>query len=399
MASTKGLKNLVDLAKKYVLTGADTEVLAKRQRLSTALKVADRLSGASGSETTTRLSTLGAPTLSPMARVKQLSEAGFDVDNPLYYVMRGDIKAPTRSLFTSPEAAAVRHRAGMENAEDLMGMLGVVSPSRLETDPEVVERIKHTAKIYKNNYGLPPDESLLKAIDNEGQSFTTVPVFVRREESGYKPNWYEENPPPSSEDIVSIFGHLDEAGQFARGGVVRKFYRGVDRIAPDNEARFMAYRPWDNPKKTGMVNVPLKAGWVADNPNVASSYAASGPGGVVIPVRMDADPDMVLDAEGANWRDFFKAYVGGSRRSKFYQGMRDPDVKSIEVQNVVDPGTGAWVMLDDIRAQGDEGMSLSDMLNKYYLSNNVLVKDPNVIRYDLSDEPVTFDWMGRDYGR
>jgi len=428
MPNPKGLQDLVDLAKKYVLTEDDASVIAERQRLSTALKVADRLAQAAGtSSSRMRLSEVGAPTLSPMARLKLLHEAGFDIDNSryqilhgpaptphslrvspeeaadsMYHIMHGSVPRPNK-LYVSPEAAIARHNRGMEDPENLMAMLGMPIPSRMQVDPNAVEDIKLTASYLKES-GKSANDALSLAIDSRGRSFYTVPVFTRRPE-GEKVNstwnWYEEDAPLDSENMVSIFGHPDEAGQFAKGGLARggRFYRGVDRIAPDNEARFMPYRPWDNPKKTGMQNVPLKAGWVASNPNVASSYAVSGPGGVVMPVRMTADPDIILDAEGANWRDFFDAYIGGSRRGKFYQGMRDPDVKSIEVQNVVDPGTGTWSMLDDIRAQGNEGMSLSDMLDKYFMSNNVLVKDPGIIRYDISDEPVTFEWMGRDHGR
>jgi len=138
-----------------------------------------------------------------------------------------------------------------------------------------------------------------------------------------------------------------------------------------------------------MINTMKGATWWTDNPYVANSYVwrHGGANSVLIPADLVQKPEIVLDAGGMPWRDFFST---GKGARQFKQGMRDPDVKSILVNNIVDPGGQWWDEVPNFMSDSaNKGMSLIDLMDKYYLGNNVLVKDPSVLRY-ISKEPANY---------
>lgn len=178
-----------------------------------------------------------------------------------------------------------------------------------------------------------------------------------------------------------------------------KLYRGVQRLPGEvMEGRLppgpWPYHPWEQTTDFQAVNMKPGHFWTSTNSLVAESYLDPY-GGLVMPLDLLSRPEAVLNAKGASWRDYFRAWTGSPRRSPFYKALRDPSVRSILVEDVVDPGMGALARLGEMERSGGESFSegLSNLLSKYYTGTNVLVKDPSVVRYSITGEPVP-PWGG-----
>lgn len=114
--------------------------------------------------------------------------------------------------------------------------------------------------------------------------------------------------------------------------------------------------------------------WLTDNPMIGYSY--SGDKGSIIPV-LTRKPDVVLDAKGEQWNDYF----GASK--EFKEAQRDPGVKSIEVRNIIDYGG---------RKELPQGLS-DDEIRELLTANNLFLKKPFVdqdVVSKLTGEPFPY---------
>lgn len=114
--------------------------------------------------------------------------------------------------------------------------------------------------------------------------------------------------------------------------------------------------------------------WLTESPTIAESY--SGDKGFIIPV-LTRRPEVVLDAKGEQWDDFFKT------SKEFKEAQRDPNVKSIEVKNIIDFGG---------RSKLPFGLS-DDELRELLTANNLFLKKPFVdkdVVSKLTGEPFPY---------
>ena len=223
-------------------------------------------------------------------------------------------------------------------------------------------------------------------------------------------------------------------------------YRGIPRMAREMFEGITGLQQQGRSLK-GVPSTKANVGkyiWTSDNPNIASSYAHTG--GVVVPLRMDSPPDVVLDAKGANWEDYFfpksknlspkqvffndkvmsrlsekarerifsedrdfrqaiKELSPREREFYFHQdsaspittrlrpgefkdAFTDPSIRSIQVNNVIDPGMGTYDVISGLPELA--GMKFDSAVNKAMLGNNVLVKDPSLLKYRLTGEEANF---------
>jgi len=203
--------------------------------------------------------------------------------------------------------------------------------------------------------------------------------------------------------LNTIEGRADELmpQRFAGGGIVKRLYRGIR--APVIEKRGPLERlagvRMAEPASNKMINSMKGATWWTDNPRTANTYVwqHGGSRSVLVPADLVEEPELVLDAGGQFWNDFFPS----SR--KFKAGMRDPDVRSILVENIVDPGGQTWDYYPEMKALQEKypELGMSDTLRELFIGNNVLVKDPRVLRY-LSGEEAAYargGYVGGHHGR
>jgi hypothetical protein len=114
--------------------------------------------------------------------------------------------------------------------------------------------------------------------------------------------------------------------------------------------------------------------WLTESPTIAESY--SGDKGFIIPV-LTRRPEVVLDAKGEQWDEFFKT------SKEFKEAQRDPNVKSVEVKNIIDFGG---------RSKLPSGLS-DDELRKLLTANNLFLKKPFVdkdVVSKLTGEPFPY---------
>jgi len=145
-------------------------------------------------------------------------------------------------------------------------------------------------------------------------------------------------------------------------------------------------RPWSysgtlsrQPGDRDVTKYNTKGGvWLTENPTIAESY--SGDKGFIIPV-LTRKPEVVLDAKGEQWDEFFKT------SKEFKEAQYDPKVKSIEVRNIIDFGG---------RSNLPSGLS-DDELRKLLTANNLFLKKPFVdkdVVSKLTGEPFPFKHGG-----
>ena len=109
---------------------------------------------------------------------------------------------------------------------------------------------------------------------------------------------------------------------------------------------------------------------------------------MVVPADMVMPPDVVMSADGAPWNRYF------SNNRAFKKAMLDPAVRAIMVKDVVDVGNQWFDQLPELVRATQGKKSLSEIMDEYFMADNVLVKDHSVLRY-LSGEPVEYAHGGR----
>lgn len=173
---------------------------------------------------------------------------------------------------------------------------------------------------------------------------------------------------------ASAAKQIGAAGPFDVGSVL---YRGLPRLSMDDLAQYSGLRAMDRTTRGPSPKANVRDfSWSTDNPKVSSSYAHTRGG--VIPLEIVEKPSVILDAQGKHWEDYFFDRRGNplpASRNPFYDAMRDPAIKSIGVKNIIDPGVDAFKYADEF----------SELLG-----NNLLIKDPSVVRYLLSGETAKF---------
>ncbi len=141
-------------------------------------------------------------------------------------------------------------------------------------------------------------------------------------------------------------------------------------------------RPWSRagtvsrqPGDRDVTKANTKGGvWLTESPTIAESY--SGDRGFIIPV-LTRRPKVVLDAKGEQWDEFFET------SKEFKEAQKDPNVKSIEVKNIIDFGG---------RSKLPSGLS-DDELRKLLTANNLFLKKPFVdkdVVSKLTGEPFPY---------
>ena len=243
---------------------------------------------------------------------------------------------------------------------------------------------------------------------------------------------------------ATVIGGTAYAGDTEAGPLI-KLYRGLPRVASNGLDAITGLHGTNR----SLAGVPIpkantgKYAWASDNPLVAGSYAHQG--GIIIPLETEM-PSVILDAKGARWEDYFfprsrnlnptqeffrhnilsklskeardailtassdtrdyrKAIkelspeerrfyfeqnsgtpiVSRLKQGEFKEAFLDPDVKSIMVKNIIDPGNNTAEIL--MNMEGSAGMQFDNAVSKYMMGNNVLIKDPSVVRYTTTGEP------------
>ena len=178
---------------------------------------------------------------------------------------------------------------------------------------------------------------------------------------------------------LGTMAYADDAEAGGQGALTR-LYRGINspRVS-ENGGQLLSALP-KNSQYNRAINMVPGSGWWTSNPRVADSYiwGHGGANSLIVPADMVAPPDLTLDAGGASWSKFFP-------NKQFNRAMKDPDVKSIMVNNVVDPGTQLFDHLKDLPSD----MPFAQALDSLFMGNNALIKDPEILRY-LSGEPVKY---------
>ena len=134
-------------------------------------------------------------------------------------------------------------------------------------------------------------------------------------------------------------------------------------------------------------NMRRNNAWAASNPLTAASYATS-PNSVMIPLELTQKPGAIFDAQGQRWDRFFsqtgKLSPMGNYvlRNEFKDALRDPEIKSILVKNIIDPG-------DSSSFYGLSKIYDMDINPEDLMSSNLLIKDPSVVKYRISGETPT----------
>jgi hypothetical protein len=132
-------------------------------------------------------------------------------------------------------------------------------------------------------------------------------------------------------------------------------------------------------------NMRRNNAWAASNPLTAASYATT-PNSVMIPLELTQKPGAIFDAQGERWDRYFsqtgKLSPMGNYvlRDNFADALRDPEIKSILVKNIIDPGEGSY----KLSSIYDMDIGPNDLM-----SSNLLIKDPSVVKYRISDETPT----------
>lgn len=185
-------------------------------------------------------------------------------------------------------------------------------------------------------------------------------------------------------------------------------YRGIPRVGENNLTTLSGLHA----KERGMTDLPGHVAantgnyaWASDNPRLAETYTHQG--GVMVPLRLVREPDLVFDAQNQMWSDFFypgqQWYDSSSPVNVdpiFEKAMKDPDVKSILVKNVIDPGseTNKSQFLNRW-ARETHGVDWKDLTDDQksdlygssgLMANNVLIKDPSVVEYALTKKVPEF---------
>jgi soluble lytic murein transglycosylase-like protein len=190
----------------------------------------------------------------------------------------------------------------------------------------------------------------------------------------------------------------------AASGAGQLFYRGIPRMRGQVD-RISGLHAVERPERIAP-SPHLEANtrnyaWASDNPAVASSYTHFG--GAVVPLELTENPDAVFNAQGAPWREFFFQPSGRGKGAalnpEFREALDDPGVRSILVNSILDYGLESqnprfidWL---SNRVYGRPANGL-DIVERYGLEragltgNNLLIKDPSVVRYNLTGEPANF---------
>jgi hypothetical protein len=133
-------------------------------------------------------------------------------------------------------------------------------------------------------------------------------------------------------------------------------------------------------------NMRRSNAWAASNPLTAASYSMT-PNSVMVPLELVEKPSLVLDAGGLRWDKYFPQTGRISQsgnytlRDDFRDALRDPEVKSILVKNILDSGAGST---DELSRLYGLDISKDDLI-----SHNLLIKDPSAVRYGISGEVPT----------
>ena len=164
-----------------------------------------------------------------------------------------------------------------------------------------------------------------------------------------------------------------------------RVYRGVRQPSISETGQLAGVRNVDSQYNKTINMVPGSTFWTT-NPKTANTYVwrHGGANSVLVPADLVAKPDLVLDAEGSFWNDFFTGR--GRKMQQYRKALKDPEVRSVMINNVVDPGGQVWDYVPEMAATKPD-LTMSDALREYFIGNNLLVKDPRVLRYLSGETP------------
>ena len=185
------------------------------------------------------------------------------------------------------------------------------------------------------------------------------------------------------------------------------YYRGIPRAAENNlesvsglhakERKSFGIAPGTQANTRGFA-------WSSDNPLVAETYSHRG--GVMVPMTLNEAPGAVFDARGLPWYEWFYPGQRNVARPEYEDALRDPKIRSVLVKNVMDPGGGVTSesflrrIFEMERGEppqpGRAGFEQLQGLDpdKYLMGNNILIKDPSVMRYKITGKKPEFKQGG-----
>lgn len=189
------------------------------------------------------------------------------------------------------------------------------------------------------------------------------------------------------------------------------FYRGIPRLEGKQADQISGLQVKERGSPE-VHNPRLKANtgdyaWASDSPDVANSYTHLG--GTVIPLELVEKPGAVLDAKNNIWKDWF--FNEGKLNKEYAEALNDPSVKSILVKNIIDPGANSSSPV--VRSLARERLNIKhdpifpwlpemyitpDEFMKMFKANNLLIKDPEVVRYLYTGETPKFAEGGEVQG-
>jgi hypothetical protein len=188
----------------------------------------------------------------------------------------------------------------------------------------------------------------------------------------------------------------------------KTFYRGIPRVNPERSEKVIDSVSGLHMKERGVPQTSnqLKANtgnyaWSSDNPHVADSYTHQG--GIILPLKSTRLPEAVFDAGGSNWEKFFFPHEGDTRKvhKQFKEAMMEPSVKSILVRDIIDPGSNsnqtqflrrAFAAKYGPDAPVPKTFTMKELedLESMLQGNNLLIKDPSVMKYKHTGTPTEF---------
>ena len=157
----------------------------------------------------------------------------------------------------------------------------------------------------------------------------------------------------------------------------------LNSLEPMSEIKSLVATERPSGALSDQINMRRANAWAASNPLTAASYATT-PNSVMVPLQLKDKPSIILDAGGLRWDRYFPQTGSVSKNgnytlnSEFRDALRNPEVKSILLKNIMDSGAGSVNELSHLY-----GM---DITKDDLLSHNLLIKDPSVVRYDISGE-------------
>ena len=278
-----------------------------------------------------------------------------------YLTKRGLLPPPQEGL--ASESAELLSGMVSPGGAAKAAMLGVLGPKG------IIAAARRSQLLKGKGMTVPPEElsaqQMLEQLQEQGVD--TSRTWLR----GKKPSDSDKFVPQLNYDVLAY-----EYERQRRPNAIEAALR--DAISSQAiEGRTLSRQPYDR----NVTKFNTRGGvWLTESPDLAQSY--SGDMGYIIPVYAPK-PDVVLDAKGRQWDDYYK------NDKDWDEVFNDPRARLIEVRNIVDAGKN-WPNMVSSDATDE------DILAKFK-ATNLFAKKPfydRTIVNKVTGEPYEFKHGG-----